>query len=227
MGCINTVTLAAEDNAWQYELTPYFLAAGLNGDAGVRGVSADVDMSFSDIWDDPDCGLMGVFTTSKGRWTLGLEGVFFKLESDEVKSVTGPFGQVTVDGALGLTTEMSIYQGTVAYRVVDEVTHLDVLGALRYTKLEADAKVKLSTTPGIVYPGGANSARGDESWADAVVGLRVIHPVSNQVSLLGYADIGGGGSDLTYQFLAGVNWKRNARQMQARNSRAYPSPIWY
>ena len=35
---------AAEVDAWQYEATPYFLAAGPYGTFGVRGVEADMDM---------------------------------------------------------------------------------------------------------------------------------------------------------------------------------------
>ena len=60
---------------------------------------------------------------------------------------------------------------------------------------------------GVVLPGGTKSAGGSEDWTDGVVGVRVLHPVSENVSLLGYADVGAGGSDLTYQLIAGVNWE--------------------
>jgi YfaZ precursor len=35
----------------------------------------------------------------------------------------------------------------------------------------------------------------------------VIHPLSENVALVGYADVGSGGADLTYQFIGGVNWE--------------------
>jgi len=197
---------AADGDGWQYELTPYFLAAGLNGKAGIRGVTTDVDMSFGDIWNDLDAGLMGLFTARKGRWSYGLEGVYFKLESNESKSVKGPSGTVNVNGAIDLTSSMRIYQGTVGYQLLDGPTQLDLVGALRYTQLDAKAKVEITTTPGIVFPGGSTKGSGNESWTDAVVGLRVQHPVSDHIALLGYADVGGGGSDLTYQLIAGANW---------------------
>ena len=57
--------------------------------------------------------------------------------------------------------------------------------------------------------GGSLSEDGSESWVDAVVGLHAVHSVSDVVSLVGYADIGAGGSDLTYQFMGGVNWEFN------------------
>ena len=198
---------AAESDTWQYEVTPYILAAGLNGKAGIRGVTSDVDMSFSDILDNLKGGFMGLFTAQKGRWSYGLEGVYFKLEDEGTKSVSGPFGQVTVNGALELTSKLYVYQGTVGYRVLDDTTKVDLLGALRYTKLDADANVKITTNPGIIFPGNSTSASGSESWTDAVVGVRAIHPVSDNVALVGYADVGAGGSDLTWQVIAGLNWE--------------------
>ena len=80
-------TFAAEDE-WNYEITPYFLAAGLEGEIGLLDVTTNVDMSFSDIWDHLDAGFMGLFSAQKGRWTLGLEAVYFKLSGAGSKSVT-------------------------------------------------------------------------------------------------------------------------------------------
>lgn len=198
--------LAAESDAWKFEVTPYLLAAGLDGTAGVHGVEAELDMSFNDVLDSLDAGFMGFFTAQKGPWTFEVEGVYFKLGSEGAKSVSGPFGNVSVNGALELTSEMTIYQGSVGYRVLDDVTKVDLVGAARYTKLATEAVVRIATVPAIVFPGGATSAKGSDSWVDAVVGARVLHPVSDNVALVGYADIGGGGSDLTYQLIGGVNW---------------------
>ncbi|MBI5040591.1 MAG: hypothetical protein HZB57_05150 [Gammaproteobacteria bacterium] len=200
---------AVESDAWQYEVTPYFLAAGMEGTVGVRGVTSDVDVSFNDIMDSFDQGFMGFFSARKGPWSYSLEAVYMKLEDAGSKSVTGPFGNVSVSGALQVTSKMYIYQGTVGYRVLDGTTTVDAIGALRYTKLEADMDVTITTTPAIVFPGGTRSAGGSVSWTDAVVGAVVHHPVSDNVSLLGYVDVGGGGSDLTYQLIAGANWEFN------------------
>ncbi len=208
LGCgASQGALSVESDTWQYEATPYLLAAGMDGKIGIHGVTSDVDVSFSDIMDDLKSGFMGLFTASKGPWTYGLEAVYMKLSDEGAKSVTGPFGHVAVDGALKVTSKMYIYQGSIAYRVLDDTTAVDLVGALRYTKLEADASVAITTTPGIVFPGGTRSASGSDSWTDAVVGVRALHPLNKQWSLLGYADVGGGGSDLTYQFIVGADWE--------------------
>lgn len=197
---------AADADAWQYEVTPYILTAGLDGTVGVHGVTSDIDMSIGDVLDDLQAGFMGLFTARRGAWFYGLEGVYFKLEDEGAKSVTGPFGGVSVNGALALTTKMYVYQGSVGYRVLDGATAVDVIGAARYTKLDVEADVVVTTVPGIVFPGGARSASGSESWTDAVVGVRALHSLNSQWALLAYGDVGAGGSDLTYQFILGANW---------------------
>ena len=203
---LSGVTAAAGDE-WQFEVTPYLLAAGMDGTVGVRGYEADIDMSFSDILDDLDGGFMGLFTAQKGPWLFALEGVYMKLEDGAARTVTGPGGVVSRTGKLDITNTMYIAQGTVGYQLMDDRTKLYALGALRYTDLEVEMDVDVAFAPPPF--GGSLSEHGSESWVDAVVGLHAVHSVSDVVSLVGYADIGAGGSDLTYQVMAGVNWEFN------------------
>ena len=58
-----------------------------------------------------------------------------------------------------------------------------------------------------MFLGGDRSASGSQGWTDAVVGVRALYPLNPQWSLLGYADIGGDGANLTYQFILGANWE--------------------
>jgi len=193
--------------AWQFEITPYLMAAGLNGTVGIRGVSTDIDVGFDNIWDHLDAGFMGLFTARKGLWLFGFEGIYMKLGDVPSTSVTGPFGQVTVNGAVTVTNSLSVYQASVGYRIMDTKTKVDVIGALRNTGLKADASVQITTTPPISFPGGSASANGSEDWTDAVIGAMARYPVADKVTLVGYADVGGGGSKLTYQFIAGADWQ--------------------
>ena len=66
---------AAEPSGWAFEVTPYFLAAGLNGTAGARGVEADIDASFNDIWDKLDICLMGHFEARNGPWIVTIDAL--------------------------------------------------------------------------------------------------------------------------------------------------------
>jgi opacity protein-like surface antigen len=192
---------------WQFEITPYLFAAGMNGKTGIGSVTANVDMSFDDILKNLDQGFMALFEASKGPWTYGLEGVYFKLKDEGTKSWQGPLGSSST-GSLEATMTEQLYQLTAAYRVMDEHTKVDVLGAARYTQLDVGLNLA-ATTGSPLLPDGSNSISGTENWWDPVIGARVLVPLADAWTLVGYADIGGFGvgSDLTYQLLAGVNWQ--------------------
>ncbi len=179
----------------------------MKGTVGVRGYKSDADISFGDIMDALDFGFMGVFTAQKGPWTFDLEGVYMKLKDSGSGTITSPNGVVSANGSLDVTNSMTILQGSAGYRVLDDQTKVDLIGALRYTKLKADMEIKAEFTPGVVFPGGTYSTGGSKGWTDGVVGFRVLHPITDKVKFMGYADVGAGGSDLTYQFMAGANWE--------------------
>ncbi|OYY74069.1 MAG: hypothetical protein B7Y40_06540 [Gammaproteobacteria bacterium 28-57-27] len=197
---------AAQADDWQYELTPYLLAAGMSGTVGVRNVTTEVNPSFGDIADHLDAGFMGLFAAQNGPWTLSLEGVYMKLSGSGSHTRSGPEGIFSLNSSMDVSSALYVAQGSVGYRLVDQATKLDLIGALRYTQVDADADLVTRVQPGVVFPDGGRSASGSEGWTDAVIGVRVIQPLAENWSLLGYADVGAGGSDLTYQVIAGVNW---------------------
>jgi len=201
-------TEAVKDpDPWQFEFTPYIFAAGMNGKSGIGPVTANVDMSFDDIRKNLDQGLMALFEARKGPWTYGFEGVYFKLKNEGVKSWQGPLGN-TSTGTLEATMTEQLYGLTVGYRVLDEHTKVDVLGAARYTQLDANLNLAV-TTGSSLLPDGSYSVSGSQSWWDPVIGARVLVPFAEAWTLVGYADYGGFGigSNPTYQLLAGVNWQ--------------------
>jgi len=204
-------TAGNDADAWQFEITPYLFGAGLNGTVGIStglgDVSSDIDMSFGDNLDNLDSVFMALFEARKGRWTFGAEGIYLKLKGEVANSWQGPLGN-TSTGSLEATVTEQLYQITAGYRVLDERTKVDVLGAARYTQL--DTKLNLAVTTGSpLLPDGSRSVSASESWWDPVIGVRVLVPLAEAWTLVGYADIGGFGvgSDLTYQLLAGVNWQ--------------------
>lgn len=197
-----------DNDKWRFELTPYFLAAGLNGKTGVGGVIADVDMSFSDIWDHLDIGGMLAFEVRKGRLLFLFDGIYFRLEDERTKSWQGPGGILNLTAALDATVTQQLYQLSAGYRAVDEGTKLDLFGAMRYTRLDIDLNL-VTTTGGTLLPGGTRSLSDKEDWWDPVFGVRLIVPFAKKWSILAYGDAGGLGigSDITYQAIAGVNWQ--------------------
>lgn len=197
-----------EDGKWRFEITPYFFASGLSGDTGVGRVTGEVDMSFSDILENLDIGFMASVEARKGPWIVSFDGLYFRLAGEQTKSWQGPLGKVSLRGALEATMTQQMYQLSAGYRLHDERTKLDLVGGVRYTRLDIDLKLAI-TTSGILFPGGVRSMSGTEDWFDPFVGFRVIAPFSEKWSFVGYGDLGGFtvGSDFTYQVIAGVRWQ--------------------
>jgi len=202
---IASPTLADTTDDWQFEATPYLIMAGMDGEIGLRGHTADVDASFGDILDNLEAGFMGMITAQQGPWTAGFDFIYMKLKTEDSFDISGPLGIISVGGDLEVVSKLTVWQASLGYRIFDDTTEVDLIGAVRYTDLDMDMKVTATFAP--LPFGGSRKASGSESWVDAVVGTRVVHPVSENVSLIGYADIGAGGSDLTYQLAAGLNWE--------------------
>jgi len=194
-------------DAWQFEVTPYVFGAGLRGTTGVGPVTADIDSSFGDIMKHFDSGLMAAAEARKGLWTLAFDGVYFRLKDQGTRSWQGPGGIGSATGDLDATVTQGVYQLAVAYRTLDAVTKVDVFGAGRYTRLGTD--LNLVTTTGPLLPGGTRSASGSANWLDPVIGARVLIPIAEHWTFMGYADVGGFGvgSKITYQGIAGANWE--------------------
>ena len=61
-----------DTSARQFEIIPYLFVAGMDGTAEMRGISADIDMSFGDIWERLDKAFMVYITARKGDWIMPL-----------------------------------------------------------------------------------------------------------------------------------------------------------
>ena len=202
----------ASSDEWQFEITPYAFAAGLDGTVGVRGVKADVDADTSDVLDAMDIAGMLALEARKGKWAFLFDGVFIKLEGEGVRSWSGPAGIGSLTGKLEATSKLQVYQPTLGYRVMDGPTKVDVLGGVRYNQLDVDLDLVVNLAgPGGLLPGARRKVSETEGWWDPIVGARVLSPLSEKWSFIGYADLGGFGvgSDFTYQVMAGAKWQIN------------------
>jgi opacity protein-like surface antigen len=193
-------TTAAQTGGWQFELTPYIWGAGMKGDVQSGSLpKIHTDVSFSDILDVLDFGLMGAFEARKGRWGVLFDAIYMKLEMGA--SASGPIvGATTVSANLELKQTMLAAAAT--YRAVEGRSPVDVIGGLRYSKIEASAVISGSLL------GITASRSGDKDWVDPYIGARIQHPIADRWTLVGYGDIGGFGvgSDFTWQAIAGINY---------------------
>jgi hypothetical protein len=92
-----------------------------------------------------------------------------------------------------------------------------LLGGLRCPRLKAEFDITIHLTPGSIFPGGGRRLSASREWTDGAVGARIRQPVGGNLTLVGYAGVGGGGggSDLTYQFMTRID-RAFARDYTAR-----------
>jgi hypothetical protein len=163
-------------------------------------------MSFSDILDKLDAGLMGTFEARNGRWGLLFDAIYMKLEHSATASRAGagPIG-ATATASADLEMTQTVFAAAVAYRAIEGRTQLDVIGGARYANLAADAQIDGS----FFAQTGSVALSAEKSWWDPYVGVRVQYPLAERWTLVGYADVGGFGvgSESTWQAAVGINYE--------------------
>jgi len=198
---------ASPGGGWSFEFMPYLWGAAMSGEVGAGPLpTMHVDMSFSDIMDNLDAGLMGAFEARKGRWGLLFDAIYMKLAHSATASRTGagPIG-ATATASAELEMAQTLYAAAVAYRAIEGRTPIDLIGGLRYAKVEADARIDGS----FFAQTGTVTRSGEKDWVDPYVGVRAQYPIAERWTLVGYADVGGFGvgSELSWQAIAGVNYE--------------------
>lgn len=190
--------VAAVPGGWTVVLAPYLWAAGLTGDVGVGGRTAEIDQSFSDILSDLDIGFMGVGEVRYNRFGIFSDLVYAELSSSQ----NTPFG-VLAD-KIGVTSTSLMWTGGAEYRLVDDPgVNLDILAGFRLYSVGSELDFKGGPLDGF-------SADQTETWADPLVGLKGNVDVSRRLYLTAWAMIGGGvSSDILWDVMGGAGYRFN------------------
>jgi opacity protein-like surface antigen len=197
----------AAPGEWRFELAPYFWGASMDGTVGAGALPpTGVEMGSSEILENLDAGLMLAFEARKNRWGLLLDAIYLKLEHQATATRTGP-GPIgaAASASAELELKQTLYAAALAYRIGEGRSPVDLVGGLRYLKVEADV-----TIDGSFLAQTASFERSaQEDWVDPFVGVRAQHPIAARWRFVGYADMGGFGvgSEFTWQALAGVNYE--------------------
>ena len=188
------------DSGWTFRMAPYLWAQGLDGAMGVRGLTGDVNLDFSDIASDLDFAYMGAFEARHGRWGI-MTDINYAETSDNIDTREVFFS--------GGDFKMKQFLGNVTlnYRVIEtDTTALDLYAGARLNWV--DLGISLDR-PSALRGAASNtvSRSGDEFWADAIVGARFQTSLGGPWFLRASGDIGGGDSDLTWQAMGLIGYK--------------------
>jgi hypothetical protein len=176
----NRVPVANEEvPRWQITFTPNLWAAGLSGRLGVQPRVEEVDLSFGDIIDQFDIGVMGLFEARRAPWVFRADLFFLNL-GDDREGVT-------------VTQEELILQPEVGRTIVTgSWGAVDLLVGVRYWHLSIDL-----TPPDL---------SGDQGWVDATIGAAWRFQIAEQWHLFAKGDLGAGGSQFSWQGLGGAGY---------------------
>lgn len=184
--------------SWEFKIVPYVWGAGIYGDLKVGSLPTQtIEASFSDIWNNLQIAGMLAFEARKDRWGLLTDAIYVDLSD----SVPTPNQVVFGDADVSLTQQL--YSALIAYRIHDaENVTVDLAWGARYFRIDSHLSLSSGAAAG-------RSVSGNEDWWDWLAGVRVIGHPSKRWSLMGYADIGGGGSQFTWEGIFAADFAFN------------------
>ena len=190
----------SSSNEWSFRLAPYAWLTGMTGDATVKGVESDVNVTLAEVADLADNiqgALMLAGEARHGLFGITSDVIFLKLADTEAT----PRG-VLFDNAKVELTEV-VWTNYASYRVLESGnSSLDLLAGARLMYLDSSLSLKGNLLQ-------SRELDGSKTWVDPLVGFRAITPLGEQFAIRLLGDIGGFGvsSDLTWQALSAVSYQ--------------------
>jgi len=192
---------------WEFELTPYLWAAGMDGTMAVGPKEASVSVGFQDLLKSLDFGFMGRFEARNDRWSLASDLVYTNLGKDA--QLTDAGADV---GAVVLDTKMLVVEGTAGYRLGR--SPVEAVAGARIYSVKADVQADRV----------GELASGSGGWVDPIVGLRLRKWVGGDKWLIALrGDVGGFGvgSDFAWALSAGLGYRLNRSLTLSAGYRAW------
>lgn len=161
----------AED--WDWTVTPYLWAAGIDGRAGIGPIDADLSVDFEDIVNVlRGAGMLRV-ETRKGNHGIFGDLLYMRLKEENARDTLG--------GSLEVQLDSTIVEAAYFYHW--NATYALELG-LRYW--DFDTKFKPALLPNV---------ENSRDWTDGLIGFRADSEIGDNWSWLFRANLGFGGSD--------------------------------
>jgi hypothetical protein len=180
----------------QFDVTPYIWGSRIEGTVGLRGRTAEVDISFRQLLEHMEGAFMLPVEARYGKWGFGLELIYIKVGDDH--ATPGPLFSVA-----DFTAKETIIEFGPRFRLIEsKAVALDVLAGGRWWRLRNKLDLGAGVLPEVTL-------ELNESWIDPFGGLRMFIDLSSRWLLQARGDLGGlgAGSDFTWQALGGLGYK--------------------
>lgn len=181
---------------WQNEVTIYGWYAGIGGAVkSPGGAESDFTVEASDILDNLNMIFMGGYEGRCGKWSVLADAVYMDVGNTANTAFSGGTAAVNLD------IQSWVLHGGVGYELVQTTqATLGVLGGVRYLSLDTAVNTALDGAS-------VGMRSGSDSLIDGIIGIRGQVRLSDNWFLPYYADIGAGGSDLSYQLFAAIGYR--------------------
>lgn len=182
---------AMAQGTWQWSITPYVWASGIDGTVRAFNQQAEVDASFGDILEVLDTAFAVVVDTRKENHRLWLDLFTVTLEESGNLTEVGPGVALEVDNTILETGYGWTQSATSPFEWYGGVRYMDVENKFRLT--------------------GQGSVTDGRDWVDPFVGVRLLAPLGGSWWAAVRGDVGGFGvgSDLAWLLGASVSYRFN------------------
>jgi hypothetical protein len=193
--------VSADDSSTQVGI--YVFGSDISGKTKVGNITSDVDVSFNDILENLDMGLMAFIDHRRGKWSFIADVFYADISAGNTKTVN-PSTTVKLD----VGVKHLLVEGFVGYRVLEQDYRnaqlgIDLLAGARYNKIELGFEAKASQL-GTTF---AASRSPDEDWLDGVIAIRMQYGQARGWGASAWADIGEGSDSDSYQLMGKVNYR--------------------
>jgi len=175
-----TSVVTAQDK-WNFEVTPYFWAAGVEGDATVQGRDVDIDAGFDDIFDAVDAGAGLMTVAEQGSFVILGQFDYVGMDTDQLDPAPVG-GSIQTDSFLGALAAGFQFEGPF------EGSTIGLLGGVRYATIENDLTIK-----------GVGKWDDTLDIVDAIVVVRPSIRLTERWRFNPIFSVGAGDSDLTWE----------------------------
>ncbi|QEM81935.1 hypothetical protein [Halomonas binhaiensis] len=163
---------------------------------------SEVDVDSETVLENFDYAFEANLEHRRDEWLYGLDVVYADIGGNDTPDIPLPGSGTRVSSDVDFNSFTTIATGYVGYRLINS-PHLQLYGTggFRYSSFEGTLKFDVDDA-GLSYRNELN-----EKQTDVVVGLRGEHNIDQNWSIPFNFDIGGGGSDLTWQAYGAIAYR--------------------
>ncbi len=182
--------VCAQEKEWSFEVTPYFWAAGIEGDFTTSDdTEYDIDMSFDDLFDAVDAGA-GVMTTAQyDSYVIWGQFDYVGMDSDQLDPAPSG-GSIQTDSFMGALAVGYQFAGPFKNSTID------VLGGVRYAGMKNEVDIT-----------GVGSDEDSLDIGDGIFVVRPCVPITQKLRFNPTFVVGAGDSDLTWELQPCVQYQ--------------------